>query len=393
MTIYNRKLSKRIQHVLERGKSLLLLGARQTGKTTLCKSLPADISISLVDTELRKRYEKNPELLYQSIDARYQEKGALVQVIVDEIQKVPLLMDVAQSLIDANKAQFVLTGSSARKLKKSDHLNLLPGRVVSLQLDPLMIDEIPADQHNLEEFLLYGTLPGIVATRDALDKTDDLRSYVNTYLEEEIRVEAQVRNVADFSRFLELASNESGNRLNVNALSQDIGVSRTTINDYYQILEDCLVAERVEPLLETTCRRRLSRSNQFIIYDLGIRRLSAQQGVQLPTEFMGRLFEQFIGLELMRCARLEVEPCRIYFWTDLNGPEVDWVIKKDGAYIPVEVKWTEKPNASDIKHLKLFLQEYDNATKAYVVCRTPEPLQLADNIIAIPWQSVGDLLD
>ena len=163
--IFERKLNQRISRVLARGKSVLLLGARQTGKTTLCQGLDADVRISLINTELRRRYETNPELLYQSVDARYKTKQASVRLIIDEVQKVPQLMDVAQALIDENKAQCILTGSSARKLKTPGTINLLPGRVVSLQLDPLMINEIPEAQQNLEDFLLYGTLPGIVGKR------------------------------------------------------------------------------------------------------------------------------------------------------------------------------------------------------------------------------------
>ena len=220
----------------------------------------------------------------------------------------------------------------------------------------------------------------------------DLESYVMTYLEEEVRAEAIVRNLGSFARFLEYAASESGNIVNLRKLSQEIGVSHTTIGEYYQILEDCLIVERIEPLTKSKTRKKLSKGQKYLFFDLGVRRLSAREGTKLSRETLGGLFEQFVGLELLRSSRFSDEKIRIRYWRDPDGPEVDWVIEKEGTYIPVEVKWTKTPIPKHIKHLKVFLSEYENAKKGYLICQTPRKVKLDDNIVAFPWQQMNDLV-
>lgn len=169
-------------------------------------------------------------------------------VIIDEVQKVTQLLDAAQDLIDSHVAQFILTGSSARKLKHEEDANLLPGRVAVLHTDPLLINKITALSPSIEELLLYGSLPHIILEKSKENRGEDLFSYVTTYLEEEIRSEALVRNISDFSNFLKLAALESGSISNFQKLPQDIEVSNPTISEYYQILVDCLITERIEAL-------------------------------------------------------------------------------------------------------------------------------------------------
>ncbi|MBT3582010.1 AAA family ATPase, partial [bacterium] len=171
---------------MQRGKSVLLFGARQTGKTTLLKHLNPDVSISFIQHQIRRKYEINPSLLIKEIEAEAQSRQLKRKMIValDEFQKVPEITDEVQDLIDRNIAIFILTGSSARKLKKSKKLNLLPGRVVSLKLDPLTLAEIPKEQQSLEQLLLFGALPGIFTLQKETNKETDLDSYINTYLEE-----------------------------------------------------------------------------------------------------------------------------------------------------------------------------------------------------------------
>lgn len=177
-------------------------------------------------------------------------------------------------------------------------------------------------------------------------------------MEDEIREEAAVRNIGAFVRFLELAASESGNIVNFNKLSQEIGVAHATIAGYYQILEDCLVAEKIEPLTYTKTRRKLTKSAKYLFFDLGIRRLAAEEGVQLPQKILGQLFEQFIILEFIRRARMLVNKFKVFFWRDHSGPEVDLVLEKDNEYIPIEIKWTTSPLFADCRHLKIFQQEY-----------------------------------
>ena len=245
--------------------------------------------------------------------------------------------------IDRGIARFVLTGSSARKLRRNVSANLLPGRVSVFHLDPLTFSEYQPS--TLEDVLLDGSLPGITKVTAARDREADLSAYVTTYLEEEIRAEAAVRNLGSFARFLELAAAEAGGIVNLRGLSSDVGVAHTTIAAYYRILEDCLIANRIEPLTTSATRKKRTRSDKYLLFDLGVRRLAAHEGRRvLPIRF-GQLFEQWVGLELLRRARTAGPGTRIRFWRDPDGPAVDWVIDEEGRYTPIEVKWTETPAA------------------------------------------------
>jgi len=380
-----------IQAALHREKSVLLLGPRQTGKTTLLDMLSKDLSISFIQPKIRQRYEKDPGLLVGEVESLPVKEGERPIVVLDEIQKVPDILDVVQDLIDRKKAVFILTGSSARKLRRGAHVNLLPGRLVSVRLDALSLVEDP--KRTLEARLLFGDLPGIVRNGTAHDQETDLSSYVTSYLEEEIRAEALVRNLSSFARFLELSAAESGQIINLRHLSQDIGGAHTTIADYYQILEDCLIAERIEPYTHSATRKKLTRSPRLLFFDLGVRRLAAHEGTRLTRERMGTLFEQWVGIEIIRLLRNQLPKATLHFWRDPDGPEVDWVVQSSEQLIPIEVKWTEAPTAGDARHLKVFLKEYPQAKKAYIVCRTPRRLRIDPSIEAVPWQELPSLLD
>ncbi len=388
----SRSLKSAITTALQRNKSILLLGSRQVGKTTLLMELSIDRTITLARPAIRQQYEQNIETYSQEIESFAEKIGKKPLIAVDEIQKVPELMDATQDLIDRNIAQFILTGSSARKLKKQHQLNWLPGRVVYFHLDPLTLQELPKSHQQLEKILLYGTLPGIVMDSDNEAREQDLESYVITYLEEEIRQEALVRKLGDFAKFLQLAAVESGQLANFNNISKDIGVAQTTIASYYQILEDCLIAERIEPFTKTSsARRRLVKTCKYLFFDLGIRRLAAKEGDRLPDKLMGQLFEQFIGLELLHIARSHAKRITLNFWRDLEGREIDWIISYKEKILPIEVKWTDKPTIKDARHLKTFLSDYHLKT-GYIVCRCHQSQKLDEQITAIPWQDVQDLI-
>lgn len=389
MHYLQRAIKVKLDHILKRGKSLLLLGPRQTGKTTLMREIKATRVIDFANPTIRLRYEKDPGLLIQEIESL--EPGAKPLIVIDEVQKVPAILDATQYLIDNKLAQFILTGSSARKLKRDGEVNLLPGRVIALQLDALMISEIPSAKRQIENLIVDGSLPEIVLTDDDADREQLLESYVITYLEEEIRMEALVRNLGSFSRFLELAAAESGYLANLHKISQMIGVAASTIESYYQILEDCLVVERIEPITESKTRHRLVKAQKYLFYDLGVRRVAAREGRRLPSKYLGHLFEQFVGIELIKLSRLQTERTRIRYWSDANGPEVDWVVESPQHWTPIEVKWTDTPSIKDARHLKIFLEEYPKAKHGYIICRTPHRMKIADNITAISWEELATL--
>ncbi|OGT67318.1 MAG: hypothetical protein A3J38_04505 [Gammaproteobacteria bacterium RIFCSPHIGHO2_12_FULL_45_9] len=314
-------------------------------------------------------------------------------IFIDEVQKIPLVMDIAQHLIDSQKAQFILSGSSARKLKTGTDLNLLPGRVVSLHMAPLLYQELPESKPTLENILLYGTLPGIVNDPDDASREIDLASYVSTYLEDEIRAEALVRNVGSFSRFLQIAAGEAGKQLNFTRLSQDLGIADTTIANYYQILEDCMIASKIDPITESYTKRRLIKSPKYLFFDLGVRRVCANEGVALPQKIMADLFEHYVGNELIYQSQLRAPQIKVRYWRDTAGPEIDFVLDIAQHYIPIEVKWNDQPDSHDARHIKKFMEEHPQTAQAYIICQTPHRYKINDNILALPWQEIGSLFE
>ncbi|MDA9271878.1 AAA family ATPase [bacterium] len=389
-----RLLEKNILQTLQRGKSILLLGPRQTGKTTLIEyQIKPDIQYSFARVATRQRYEQNLALFENELEEKINQYSKPPLIFIDEVQKIPNVMDMAQHFIDSQKAQFILSGSSARKLKTGTNINLLPGRVVSLHMTPFLYQEIATFNPTLEHILLYGTLPGIMNDTDTQSQEIDLSSYVSTYLEDEIRAEALVRNVGSFSRFLQVAAGEAGKQLNFTRLSQDIGVADTTIANYYQILEDCMLTLRIDPISESYTKRRLVKSPKYLFFDLGVRRICANEGIGLPKKIMADLFEHYVGNELVYQSQLRSPLTKVRYWRDTAGPEIDYVLDVAHRYIPIEVKWSDKPDMNDARHLKKFIEEYPCTTLAYIICQTPARYKLSENIMVLPWQEIHTIFE
>lgn len=397
MSYFYRKIEQNIVETLARKKSILLMGARQTGKTTLIEQqCQYDAYYTLLDPELRLRFETNPNSLKAEINAlkTHSKDKQLPLIVIDEVQKAPIIMDVIQDIIDHQQAQFILTGSSARNLLHRSRINLLPGRVIILHLHPLSLAEINNLQGvTIEQLLLYGSLPAIFLEKNEQYKENDLKSYVTTYLEEEVRREAIVRNISSFARFLEYAAIEAGNQINLSKLSQEIGVPRNTIAEYYQILQDCLIADRIDPITTTQTRRRLTSSPKYLFFDMGVRRHCARESDKLPETYLSHLFEQFVGSEIIRYINIKSSMAKLRYWRDHNGPEIDYVIDRGKDFIPIEVKWTKNPNQHDCRHINYFLEEYPCAQQAYIICQTPRPMQLTDRILALPWQELPSIIE
>lgn len=385
-----RLIQSSLEATLARGKSILLLGPRQAGKTTLVKTFAHQLYINLMDAGLRNRYEKSPEAIISEIQALAKQSQSLPLVIIDEIQKVPTILDSLQLLIDDKVAKFIITGSSARKLR-----NMLPGRVIKYELQPIGVQEFNVNDYLIEDFLTYGLLPEILSLYPQGNEVieQELSSYVSLYLEEEIRKEALVRNLGTFGNFLRLACVESGNVINLSKMAQEVGVSRSTISEYYHILEDCMLAQKIEPISTTSSRRKLNKAPKYILFDLGIRRVGAQEGIKPSQKTLSYYFEQFISIELNKIILNSQRKINIHFWRDHAGPEVDIVLEAQGVFTPIEIKWTDLPTHNDCRHLKKFMQEYTTKGTGYILCRTSHPMQLDTNIIALPWQNLADTLN
>lgn len=169
-------------------------------------------------------------------------------------------------------------------------------------------------------------------------------------------------------------------------------MAHTTIASYYQILEDCLIVERIEPFTTSKTRRRLIKTPKYLFFDLGVRRIAAREGNLLPAQHLGKLFEQWVGLELVRQARIVSPTVNINFWRDANGIKIDFVIANAKPLTAIEVKFTRQPNIHNAKHLQVFKAEYPNVKQAYIICQCERKIKLTDGIYALPWQEISTLL-
>lgn len=397
-----RFLEKELLKLLKSGYSGLILGPRQVGKTTLVRHILDDFqnthSYFLQNPKTRADLEKEPEKIIREVEAM--KKKPIV--FIDEAQKVPEIFDAVQYLIDEKKAQFVLTGSSARKLRRGG-ANLLPGRIKRYYLDPLMWGELGLVEENyirkiamgnvnepgrlsLEDLLVFGSLPGII-TLPKGEREDFLKAYALIYLDEEIRAESLSRNIGAFSRFLELAAQESGTSPNYTKLSNEAGISVQTIKNYYQLLSDTLVIEIVEPFLKNS-RKRILASPKYYFFDLGVRNALARWPLSKDTANVqkGTLFEHFVMLEIIRRARALNKNYKVNYWRTSGGAEVDCVIDLGGEVIPIEIKSSPKVRLGELKGLKNFLEEYSQiAKRGFVITTGGRKEKLSDNITALPW--------
>jgi predicted AAA+ superfamily ATPase len=397
-----RYLEKELKAVINKKQSCLIFGPRQVGKTTLVNfCLPNNRKIlkyPLQRPGLRQDLESDPEKIIREVEA---EKNFPI-VFIDEAQKIPKLFDAVQYLIDNKKAQFIITGSSARKLRKSG-TNLLPGRVKKFNLDPLLFGEqgqikssaikelsIKNINHNINftisDSLVYGSLPGITSLATE-EREDFLRAYSVIYLEEEIRAEALSRNIGAFSRFLELAATESGTAPNLSKLSQESGVSIPTIKEYYSLLEDTLVAERIDPYIKNA-RKRILSTSRYYFFDIGVRNTLARLPLskKLVNAQKGVLFEHAVVLEIIRRIKILKKNFKLYYWRTSGGAEVDLIIDTGEKLIPIEIKSSTKITLSDVRGLKIFLDDYNTKTKqGYVVFMGERREKITENITAIPW--------
>lgn len=407
--MHSRWYAPRLHAALQRPFVNLIFGARQTGKTTLVRSLLApNASIyDLADPGLRTRLLARPGEFVAEVRAL----PAGTTVFVDEAQNVPAVFDAVQHLYDADRGRwrFVLCGSSARKLRQAG-ANLLPGRSLlhrlfplmlverpspkastgnlgPLSIDPLLNDDTPFPPTDLVTRLAFGELPGIV-TAAPEDRADLLTAYAVLHLEEEIRREGLVRDWGAFTRFIRLAAAESGAPLNYAAISREAGVSQPTVKAHYQLLEDMFIGVSV-PAWSGSPRKNLLSTPRFFFFDNGVRNAAA--GL-VPSEDVvhanpGPAFEAWVAMELWK--RLQYTGGALHHFRTRDGVEVDLVIEQGQALTPVEVKWTEHPDRSDARHVLKFLADHPGrAARGWIVCRCERPMEVADGVTAIPWTAL-----
>lgn len=379
--------------------SFFLFGPRQVGKSTLVKQIFHEentLTYNLLNFDVVRKLNRDPSLFREEIKSRDHKK--ITHVFIDEVQKLPWLLDEVHYIIEETKnpPYFILTGSSARKLKKTG-VNMLAGRAIKKYLFPLTFPELYSTEKeklSLQKILELGTLPVVYLSETGERAREILKSYVGTYLKEEIKEEALVRNLNAFSDFLLFASEENGNIINYSNISQDIGLSSNSVKEYYQILEDTLIGFKLEPLKKSV-RQRISKSPKFYFFDTGVQRaLSEKLSVPLykgMTEY-GRTFEHWLIKEIVHLTKYKEKDYRLSYYRTENGVEVDLIVEMPSKQIfAIEIKASENPVFNDLKGLISFKNNFPKA-KLYCASLTKYPRSLERGITVLPWQEIFKIL-
>ncbi len=332
-----------------------LFGPRGTGKSTwLAKHHPGALRIDLLAPEIHRAYAARPERLRETIAA--QENVAVV--VIDEVQRVPALLDVVHEQIEARRGRlrFVLTGSSARKLKRAG-VNLLAGRAIERSLHPFMAAEVD-DHFDLERALDVGLVPLIWSSADARGARD---AYLSLYIREEVQAEGIVRDLGGFARFTEAVSFSHAGILSIATVARECEVKRKTVEGYLDILEDLLLAFRV-PVFTRKAKRRLTAHPKFFWFDTGVFRSARPAGaLDQPEEIAGAALEGLVAQHLRAWIAYSTSDLTLSFWRTKSGTEVDFVVYGSDGFWAVEVKNSRHVHSRDLRGLKAFGEDYAEA--------------------------------
>jgi len=372
---------RRLQKFNSLGKeSCFLWGARQTGKSTLLKELFSSAPYyDLLLSDVFERLSRQPNLLREDLLAKPPVNSP---VIIDEVQLVPKLLNEIQWLIVNKGFQFILCGSSPRKLKRKSG-NLLGGRALRYELFPLVSKEIPA--FDLSRALNNGLLPRHYLSDNAASL---LQAYVGEYLKEEITAEAAVRNIPAFSDFLQAAAFSNGEIVNYSNIARECGISSPTVKEYFQILTDTLVG-RLVPSYRKKPKRRVLHAPKFYFFDLGLASFLLKRGsIQFGSESFGKVFEHFIFQELFAYSSYSGKNFSVSYWRTASQLEVDFILGQNE--VAIEVKSTKNVASHHLNGIKAFNEEYK--PKLSTVVSLDPSARLINNINILPWKEFLDKL-
>ncbi|MBL7175878.1 MAG: ATP-binding protein [Desulfobacteraceae bacterium] len=353
-------------------KSFFLFGPRATGKTTLIRQQLAETAtiIDLLDSRYFLRLSSAPHELESLIAA-----APADIVVIDEIQRIPELLNEIHRLIETQNITFLLTGSSARKLRRGK-ANLLAGRVWDARMFPLIHRELP--DIDLDRYLRYGGLPAVYLSEYPEEELD---AYVNTYLKEEILAEGLIRRLPPFSRFLKTIALTNGEMINFTKLANDCQVPPSTVSEYVGLLEDTLIGFLLPAWIESK-KRKAIKTGKFYFFDPGITHmLAGTETLDRNSNLYGKSFEQFICMELRAYLSYRRKKLPLAYWRSKNGHEVDFLL---GTKTAIEVKASKKISRNDFKGLK-YLKEEGVFQNLILVSQDPVSIR-TDNILTLPWQ-------
>ncbi len=335
-------------------ESFFLFGPRGTGKSTWIKhSFQNCFRIDLLDSELERVYSAKPERLKE--DIRRLTTGAYCSI--DEIQRVPELLSIVHALIEEGCGiHFILTGSSARKLRRSGS-NLLGGRALLRHMGPFLASEL-GDDFSLEKALRFGLVPIVWEATSPLEK---LKTYVGIYLKEEVQAEGLVRQVGDFARFMEVLSFSQASLINSSQIARESLIKRQTVDNYLQILDDLFLSFTL-PIFTRRAQRAVVAHSKFYYFDVGVyRHLRPKGPLDQDSEFEGHALESLVAQHLRTWVMSQLENHQLAFWRTRTGLEVDFIIYGPQGFWAIEVKRNAQLSPSDVKGLKAFKEEYPEA--------------------------------
>ena len=370
---------------LPKSHSFFLFGARNTGKSTLIREqfpVNSTFLVDLLDIEEEARYQDNPADFYHVVKAL---PDHITHVVIDEVQKIPKLLDTVQRLMQYKKHHFIMTGSSARKLKHGG-ANLLAGRAFVYDLFPFSFLELN-DSFSLDAALRWGTLPEIFDCEDDVSRQAFLMSYSHTYLKEEIVQEQLVRKLQPFRKFLEVAAQTNGQIVNYANIARDIKADEKTVKNYFEILEETLIGFFLEPYHQSV-RKRQSEKPKFYFFDTGVKRaLSRQLSIPLTSgnNAYGNAFEHYILTEVFRLQHYFQPEYRLSHIRTPAGVEVDLVIERPQQdTLVIEIKSTQQVTAGMLGNLISIGKDIPNSQ---IICLSNDPYtKVINGVIVYPWQ-------
>lgn len=353
------------------GRSAFLWGPRKAGKSHwITHHVKPSILIDLLKTDVFAEYATRPSLLRE----RYQEHKGLI--VIDEVQKLPSLLDEVHWLIENRGISFLLSGSSARKLRRG-HANLLGGRAWRRTMTPLSFMEVQG--FDLERIMLSGLLPPHFLSPEP---QEDLRAYIADYLKEEIAAEAQVQNIPAFSEFLRVAALTSSELLDYANVAREAGVSAKVVRGYFDILEDTYLGFRVAPWKKSKSRRMIL-TEKFYLFDVGVANFLSGRQPRIGSSEFGKSFEHYILMELRAFQAYKSPDMPLSFWRTSTGQEVDF-IAGDKELI-MEIKGSRRVHDADLRPLAALLDD-GPAKHRVIVCLEPEPRKVSQGIHILPWK-------
>jgi predicted AAA+ superfamily ATPase len=368
---------------LPKRQSAFLWGPRKTGKTTYLRaSFPGSLTYDMLQTDLFLEFTKRPFLLREQLLAA-DPKQLKEPVIIDEVQKVPQLLDEIHWLIENKGLRFILCGSSARKLKRGRG-NLLGGRAWRYEMHPLVSAEVV--DLNLLRALNRGTIPVHYLQEDY---HKSLQAYLRDYLKEEVFAEGLTRNIPAFSRFFDAMGYSHGELTNYANIARDCGVDAKTVKEYYQILVDTLLGTMIEPYKRRQERQVITKAGKFYLFDVGVAGAITQRHIpQERGEQFGKALEHFLLMEILAHRAYRELDYDVNFWRAKSGLEVDFVLGR--GQVAIEVKGSSRIESADLRSLKAFIEEY-HPRKAFVVCNEHRP-RVHEDIHIHPWRDFLSML-